>query len=108
MPRSSAGRSMLEAYALTDIVTRLRRALRTGIRSDIPWETLPMAKVEMLQTLTDLGPSRVSYLADHLQLANSTVSGLIAQMIETGEVRRETDPDDRRAAVVTLTAEGKA
>ena len=32
---------------LTEVVNRLRRTLRTSIRADYPWETLPMAKVEL-------------------------------------------------------------
>ncbi len=90
------------------MVTRLRRALRASIRTDIPWEALPMAQVELLQTLAEAAPARVSDLAERLHLANSTVSGLIAQMIDSRLVQRQTDPDDRRAAVVTLTAAGQA
>ncbi len=97
-----------DAHLLTEVVTRLRRALRASIRTDIPWEALPMAQVELLQTLAEAAPARVSDLAERLHLANSTVSGLIAQMIDTTLVQRQTDPDDRRAAVVTLTATGQA
>ena len=98
----------LEAHRLTEVVTQLRRALRASIRTDIPWEALPMAQVELLQTLAELAPARISDLADRLHLANSTVSGLTAQMISSGLVTRDTDPVDRRAAVVTLTAAGQA
>jgi DNA-binding MarR family transcriptional regulator len=97
-----------DAHLLTETVTKLRRALRASIRTDIPWETLPMAQVELLQTLAEAAPARVSDLAEQLHLANSTVSGLIAQMIDSRLVQRQTDPDDRRAAVVTLTAAGQA
>jgi hypothetical protein len=34
-----------DAWLLTDVITRLRRVLRSSIRSDYPWETLPMAKL---------------------------------------------------------------
>ena len=97
-----------DAHLLTEVVTRLRRALRASIRTDIPWEALPMAQVELLQTLAEAAPARVSDLAERLRLANSTVSGLITQMIDSRLVQRQTDPDDRRAAVVTLTAAGQA
>jgi DNA-binding MarR family transcriptional regulator len=97
-----------EAHQLTEVVTRLRRALRASIRTDIPWEAFPMAQVELLQSLTELAPARVGDLAERLHLANSTVSGLIAQMITSGLVTREIDSEDRRAAVVTLTAAGRA
>ena len=33
-----------EAHGLTDVVARLRRVLRSSIRSDYPWESLPDRK----------------------------------------------------------------
>ena len=95
------------ATALTEALTRLRRALRASVRTDIAWESLPMAQVELLQTLSDSTGSRVGDLAERLHLAPSTVSGLISQMLTAGLLRRDTDPEDRRAAVVVVTAEGE-
>lgn len=66
-----------------------------------------MAQVELLQTLSDSTGSRVGDLAERLHLAPSTVSGLISQMLTAGLLRRDTDPEDRRAAVVVVTAEGE-
>jgi DNA-binding MarR family transcriptional regulator len=96
-----------DARELTDAVTRLRRVLRAGIRTDISWESLPMAQVEILQSLADSAPTRVNDMAERLHLAQSTVSGLIGQMMTAGLVRRDVDSADRRAAVVTLTAAGE-
>jgi DNA-binding MarR family transcriptional regulator len=96
-----------DARLLTDAVTRLRRALRASIRSDYPWEKLPMAQVELLQVLGEHSPARVGDLAVRRRLAASTVSGLIGQMISSGLVAREVDPADRRASVVTLTDAGR-
>jgi DNA-binding MarR family transcriptional regulator len=96
-----------EARLLTEAVTRLRRALRSSIRTDYPWETLPMAQVELLQVLGEHSPARISDLAARRRLAPSTVSGLIAQMITAGLVARGVDAADRRASVVTLTDAGR-
>ena len=96
-----------DARLLTEAVTRLRRALRSSIRTDYPWETLPMAQVELLQVLGEHSPARVSDLAARRRLAQSTVSGLIGQMINAGLVARDVDPADRRASVVTLTDTGR-
>jgi len=41
----------VDAWLLTELVTRLRRVLRASIRTDYPWESLPMAQVELLQRL---------------------------------------------------------
>jgi DNA-binding MarR family transcriptional regulator len=96
-----------QAYALTEVIARLRRALRASIRSDYPWESLPMAQVELLQSLAEHSPARVGDLAARLRLAPSTVSGLISQMMAAGLVERGTDPGDRRAAVVELSVDGR-
>jgi DNA-binding MarR family transcriptional regulator len=95
-----------EARALTDVVTRLRRALRTGIRTEWPWESLPMAQVELLQTLAERPPMKVGELASELHLAPNTVSGLVGQLIDGGLVARGGDPADRRVALLSVTARG--
>jgi DNA-binding MarR family transcriptional regulator len=99
--------TLAQARDLTDAVTQLRRVLRAGIRTQIAWEALPMAQVELLQTLADGSPYRVNDLAERLHLAQSTVSGLVGQMMALGLVTREVDPADRRAAVVTLSRAGR-
>ena len=106
VPTASSERTG-SAHALTDVVARLRRVLRASIRADYPWESLPMAQVELLQSLAETAPARVGDLASRLRLAPSTVSGLISQMINSGLIERGTDPSDRRAAVVDLSALGR-
>jgi DNA-binding MarR family transcriptional regulator len=96
-----------DARNLTDVVARLRRVLRASIRAEYPWESLPMAQVELLQSLAEYAPARVGDLAARLRLAPSTVSGLISQMIGSGLVERGTDPRDRRVAVVALSEAGQ-
>lgn len=95
-----------EARSLTDVVTRLRRALRTSIRSEWPWDSLPMARVELLQTLAERPPMRVGDLAAELRLAPNTVSGLVGQLIDGGLVARAGDPTDRRVALLSVTPLG--
>jgi DNA-binding MarR family transcriptional regulator len=91
---------------LSDVVTRLRRALRRSIRTDYPWEARPMAQVEVLQSVAESGPTRVSELADRLRLAQSTVSTLVGTLAAAGLLTRDVHPDDRRASVVALTPAG--
>ena len=97
-----------DAGGLAEVVTRLRRVLRTSIRTDYPWESLPMARVELLLALEEHQPARVGELARRLRLAPNTVSGLVQVLVETGLVTRGPDPSDRRVAVVGLTAAGRA
>ncbi|WP_354639434.1 MarR family winged helix-turn-helix transcriptional regulator [Kitasatospora camelliae] len=94
------------AQRLTDVITRLRRALRSSIRTDYPWESLPMAQVELLQTLA-AAPLRVGELAARQRLAPNTVSGLIGKLLEAGFVDRQPDPGDRRTARIALTDAGR-
>ena len=96
----------VDVRALTDVVGRLRRALRRSIRSDYPWERLPMARVELLHALVDRGPSRVGELAQAQRLAPNTVSELVAQLVADGFAERAHDPADRRATVIAVTPLG--
>jgi DNA-binding MarR family transcriptional regulator len=98
----------VDAHGLTEVVARLRRALRASIRTDIAWEALPMAQVELMQSLAEDSPARITALAERLHLANSTVSGLVGQLMAGGLIDRGTDALDRRAAVVVLTDAGRA
>ncbi|WP_163554406.1 MarR family winged helix-turn-helix transcriptional regulator [Candidatus Frankia alpina] len=93
---------------LTEIVTRLRRVLRTSIRTDYSWESLPMAQVELLQCLEEKDATRVGELAGRLRLAPNSVSTLVQQLADAGYLHRERDPADRRAALLRLTPAGAA
>jgi DNA-binding MarR family transcriptional regulator len=100
--------SATDAGVLTEIVTRLRRVLRTSIRGEYPWESLPMAQVELLLALREHEPARIGELATRLKLAPNTISGLVQHLVEARLVDRGPDPTDRRVAAVTLTPAGLA
>lgn len=93
---------------LTEVITKLRRALRTSIRTEYSWESLPMAQVELMQTLAEAGELRVGDLADVMLLAPNTVSSLVRQAVASGRAERVKDPEDGRVAIVRLTEEGSA
>lgn len=100
-------RTAIDAWVLTDVITRLRRVLRASIRREYPWEKLPMAQVEILQRLHAEPGLRVNDLADRHRLANNTVSVLVQQLVVAGLVARATDPADRRAVRLELTDAGR-
>ncbi|MDT7676515.1 MAG: hypothetical protein QOD82_4417 [Pseudonocardiales bacterium] len=100
--------SATDAGVLTEVVTRLRRVLRTSIRGEYPWESLPMAQVELLLALREREPARIGELATRLKLAPNTISGLVQQLVEARLVGGGPDPADRRVAAVTLTPAGLA
>jgi len=96
------------ADQLADVVARLRRALRRGVRTDHPAESLPMAQVELLQQVAAEPGSRVNDLAAELRLAPNTVSTLVAQLCAQGLLVRSGDPADRRSRRLSVTAAGHA
>ncbi|MEO6886784.1 MAG: MarR family winged helix-turn-helix transcriptional regulator [Jatrophihabitantaceae bacterium] len=104
---SSQCAGTVDARGLTDVISRLRRALRRSIRTDYPWELRPVAQVEVLQSLGEGGVTRVGDLAERLCLAQSTVSALVGQLVSAGLVTRDVDPADRRAAIVALSSAGR-
>ncbi|MCM3884090.1 MarR family winged helix-turn-helix transcriptional regulator [Frankia sp. R82] len=96
----------LDVRRLTEVVSRLRRALRASIRTEYAWESLPMAQVELLQCLAERDGTRVGELAALLRLAPNSVSTLVQHLADAGYLHRERDPADRRAALLRLTPSG--
>lgn len=94
------------AWLLTDVITRLRRTLRSRVREDVPWESLPMAQVELLQRLAEEPGLGVSELAERQHLARNTVSNLVQQMVTAGLLQRRPHGSDRRAVLLRLTDRG--
>ncbi len=97
----------VDTWQLTELVTRLRRVLRASIRSEYPWESLPMAQVELLQRLHEEPGLRLNDLAARHRLANNTVSVLVQQLVSAGLVSRTARPEDRRAVMLELTDAGR-
>jgi DNA-binding MarR family transcriptional regulator len=62
----------------------------------------------VLARLDELGPSRLSTLAGALCLDISTVSRQVPALERHGWVARERDPEDHRAQLLELTADGRA
>ena len=99
--------SAADLDALADVVTRLRRALRRTVRSDLPFETLPMAQIEVMQLLAERPGLRAGEVGETLLLAPTTVSTLVGALLTQDLIDRRADPADRRACQLHLTAEGE-
>ena len=97
----------VDAWLLAEVVARLRRVLRASIRSEYPWESLPMAQVELMQRLREEPGLRLNDLAARHRLASNTVSTLLQQLVTAGLVSRQPDPADRRAVQLRLTPDGE-
>ncbi len=69
---------------------------------------LPLTWYDVLKHLGDAsGRLRMGELEGRVLLSQSGVSRLVARMEEAGLVRRQVVPQDRRAAEVALTAQGR-
>jgi len=64
------------------------------------------AESAALRAVADTGPVTFKGLAEHLDLDQTTISRTANRLLEDGLVARETDPDDRRKAWLTITSEG--
>jgi DNA-binding MarR family transcriptional regulator len=71
---------------------------------------LPMAYYEILTRLSEAPDHslRMSELADRSQSSRSRLSHAVARLEESGWVRRESCPTDRRGSIAVLTDEGYA
>ena len=105
---SARGTDGLDVRRLGDVVTQLRRGLRRQMRSASPDSTLPMAQLEVLQSLAEQEPARMGELAERLHLALNTVSTLSSALVRDGWVSRERATDDRRGVLLALTPAGHA
>jgi DNA-binding MarR family transcriptional regulator len=104
---AARGSSAADLDALADVVTRLRRALRRIVRSDLPFESLPMAQIEVMQLLAERPGLRAGEVGEALLLAPTTVSTLVGALLTQDLIDRRADPADRRAWRLHLTAEGE-
>ena len=59
-------------------------------------------------TLVDGGPSSPTRMADAVGVPPTTMSHYIRSMLDRGHLRRETNPLDRRSAILALTPSGRA
>jgi len=67
---------------------------------------LPPAAMRLLGRLDELGPTRISELAKADRSSQPTMSTLVQRQEENGWVRREPDPADSRASLISLTDAG--
>jgi DNA-binding MarR family transcriptional regulator len=93
------------ATPVADRLVAVMRLLRvSSSRSEIAG--LSNARYEFLHALAHAGPTRMSALARHLDISPRTVTPMVDSLEHEGLVSRAPDPNDRRAQVLALTAQG--
>lgn len=70
-------------------------------------ESLQPAAFHIARWLKAHGPATSSAIAHHVAMDRSAASRLLAQLLRLGFVTRESDSNDRRSAVFSLTKEGR-
>lgn len=89
--------------ALADALAGVQRLIRRRLRGGLTVPRLRGAQVELLQLVSARPGIRVSAAAKELYLAGNSVSTLVNQLVKDGYLLRETDPDDRRSALLQIT-----
>ncbi|MGH3376701.1 MAG: MarR family winged helix-turn-helix transcriptional regulator [Actinoallomurus sp.] len=90
------------ADELMTVNAAMRRLVRRRLREEVPPRLRP-AEVELMGVVGGHPGISVAAAARELHLADNSVSTLVKQLLAAGMLRRETDPDDRRAVRLELT-----
>jgi DNA-binding MarR family transcriptional regulator len=85
----------------TVIETEVRRRLRDTFDVTLPRFDL-MAQLDRTPSGMTLGE-----LSQRMMVSNGNVTGLVDRLVAQGLIDRRASPTDRRAQIVTLTAEGR-
>jgi DNA-binding MarR family transcriptional regulator len=88
---------------LRAVVGKLARRLRPTVAG----RGLTPTRISVLATVVRNGPLRISELATIEGLNPTMLSRVIAELSDSGLLRRLPDPDDRRAALVDATPVGR-
>lgn len=91
------------ADGLVDTTSRL---IRLVARERVGAGTLPTSQVLVLALLDELGPTRISRLADYERCSQPAMTALVARLQAQGLVSRRSDESDRRAVLVSVTPYG--
>ncbi len=78
------------------------RAKRLGVPESLQSLELAPRHLSLLSYLLFDGPLTVSELAERLQVAPTTVSLLVSELVEKGVVRRREDDADRRRRIIDI------
>jgi len=87
-------------------IRKLERRLEQMLIEGAACCGVTLVQCHTLVELAQLAPVNLTELADRLELDKSTVSRTVDGLVAAGLVRREPDPDNRRAVLLSLTDDG--
>jgi len=76
-------------------------------RNQICCHGLSVSQCYVLDALAEQGDLTIQRLAERMQLAISTMTRVVAQLVRQRHARRRRDPQDRRVVHVAITPRGK-
>jgi len=82
-------------------------ALTPNIPTEWLSSDLTVAQLRVLLVLHAEGPSRMSSIASELDIALSTATGVVDNLVKKELVIREADPQDRRLVICELSSTGQ-
>ena len=95
-------RLWLRLFACKEVIeSEVRRRLRDSFNVTLPRFDL-MAQLDRTPKGMTLGE-----LSQRMMVSNGNVTGLVERLVEQGLIDRRPSPNDRRAQIVRLTAEGR-
>ncbi len=86
---------------------RIYGALNPTIRLELLSSDITVAQLRVLLILLTDGPSRMSAIASILDVALSTATGIVDNLVKKELVVREADPNDRRLVICKLAPAGQ-
>ncbi|MFI6498495.1 MarR family winged helix-turn-helix transcriptional regulator [Nonomuraea typhae] len=89
-----------------DRMLELSALLEAEIERQLAAGGLTRSRAQVLRRLAEEGPMQQRELARVFDVSARNITGLVDGLAATGFVTREPHPDDRRATLVTLTAQG--
>lgn len=97
----------MDAQARGELAETLRELTLSFLR-DAPRHDLSRAAAGTLSVLDRLGPQRITALAEWEAVSQPSMTGLVQRLEAAGYLVRSPDPEDGRASLVSVTAEGVA
>ena len=99
----------LDLALIDDIRAASRQMVRElgFMETTIAATDYPPSAVHTILEVGRRGPMTAMQLAAFLQLEKSSVSRMVHKLIEAGELREATDPDDARSKPLSLTVKGR-
>ena len=100
--------SARQAAELADEFGRTAKLLGGRLSEQLGRHGLSMPRFSLLVALDRDGPLRLTALGSRVGITQGTASTLVESLVRDGLVERSPDPDDARAARVTITATGRS